>query len=192
MPREDKIELFCRFYALNPNAAEAARRAGYSEKNARDAGWRLLQRQKIKDRIKQLQENAAEVMDLTKARVLQGLLRIAEFDTRKLYDQDNILKSIKNFRDDEALAIAGIEVLEQFGVLGTVKKVKLGDRRAAWDSINRMLGWNAPEKVEVNDSGITEAALANLTREEKVTLLKLQQKMRLGTELVSKVSPRGD
>ena len=50
---------FCEHYAGCGNAAEAARRAGYSEKNARKVGHQLLTNADILQYIRQLQDEAA-------------------------------------------------------------------------------------------------------------------------------------
>ncbi len=50
---------FAEFYAENPNATEAAKLAGYSEKTARSQGQRLLTNVDIQKRIRELQEETA-------------------------------------------------------------------------------------------------------------------------------------
>lgn len=52
---------FCEHYAACGNAAEAARRAGYSEKTARQQGERLLTNVDILAYVKLLQDKAAAV-----------------------------------------------------------------------------------------------------------------------------------
>lgn len=51
---------FCEHYAANPNAAEAARAAGYSQRSARSQGQRLLTKGDIKEYIRQLQQHTEE------------------------------------------------------------------------------------------------------------------------------------
>ncbi len=57
----DKQRRFAEFYAANPNATEAARAAGYSEKTARSQGQRMLTNVDIQQYVKQLQEKAASL-----------------------------------------------------------------------------------------------------------------------------------
>lgn len=52
---------FCEAYAETGNAAEAARRAGYSEKSARQQGRRLLTNADILQYVRELQDQAAAV-----------------------------------------------------------------------------------------------------------------------------------
>ena len=57
----EKQRRFAEHYAANPNATEAARVAGYSDRTARSQGQRLLTNADIQEYIKELQEeNAAE------------------------------------------------------------------------------------------------------------------------------------
>ena len=50
---------FCELYAANPNAAEAAKAAGYSAATARSIGQRLLTNADILAYVQQLQDTAA-------------------------------------------------------------------------------------------------------------------------------------
>lgn len=59
MPMNDKQKKFAELFAANPNATEAAKEAGYSERTARSQGQRLLTNVDIMQYIKALQEAAA-------------------------------------------------------------------------------------------------------------------------------------
>lgn len=54
----EKQRRFAELYATNPNATEAARAAGYSERTARSQGQRLLTNADIQKYIKELQAEA--------------------------------------------------------------------------------------------------------------------------------------
>lgn len=56
-PRQER---FCRLFVLHPNAAQAARNAGYDPQWARNAGYRLLRQPRIVQRISELQREMAE------------------------------------------------------------------------------------------------------------------------------------
>ena len=47
-------EAFCRHFVACGNAAEAARRAGYAERSARQSGHALLERSHIVERVRQI------------------------------------------------------------------------------------------------------------------------------------------
>lgn len=55
----DRQRLFCEYYAADPNATMAARRAGYAPKAAAQQGARLLTFAKIRKEIQRLQREAA-------------------------------------------------------------------------------------------------------------------------------------
>lgn len=57
----ERQKKFAELYATNPNATEAAKKAGYSEKTARSQGQRLLTNVDIINYIKTLREEAAIV-----------------------------------------------------------------------------------------------------------------------------------
>ncbi|MCD8051275.1 MAG: terminase small subunit [Clostridiales bacterium] len=56
----ERQKRFAEECAANPNAAEAARRAGYTKKTARQTGQRLLTKADIAAYIRRLQDEAAE------------------------------------------------------------------------------------------------------------------------------------
>jgi len=58
-PLNRRQQKFCAHYALNGNAAEAARLAGYSERSAKNQGLRLLRDPRIRDRIYTARVNRA-------------------------------------------------------------------------------------------------------------------------------------
>lgn len=71
--RNDKQKLFISEYLKSGNATEAAIKAGYSEKGAANAGYRLLQRPEIKAEIEQRQNKAAEKAEITLESILNEL-----------------------------------------------------------------------------------------------------------------------
>ena len=54
-----RYERFCQAYLTDPNAAEAARRAGYSEDHAKHQGHRLLRRPVVAARLAELRAELA-------------------------------------------------------------------------------------------------------------------------------------
>lgn len=153
-----KMESFCQEYLVDLNGTQSAIRAGYSEDTAYSIAWENLRKPEIQERISELRKDAAKKLDLTKERILQEYSRLAFSDIRKLYTEDGVLKKINDLGEDEAASIAGIEVeelFEGFGQerekIGYTTKIKRADKRAALDSLCRVLGYNAPEKVANTD-----------------------------------------
>ena len=64
MPLNDQQEVFCKHYALSRNGAESARQAGYALDTAANQGSRLLKREDILERIKQIEEDFTTDIDV--------------------------------------------------------------------------------------------------------------------------------
>jgi phage terminase small subunit len=148
---KDKQRKFCEEYIIDFNATQAAIRAGYSKKTAAVIGAENLIKPNIQNYLTELKQKAAEESGITKKQLIDELAKIAFFDIRKIYNEDNSLLDIKSFDDDSASAVAGIEVdeiFEQRQLSGYTKKVKLHNKIAAIERVSKMLGYDAPAKTE--------------------------------------------
>lgn len=158
----DRQERFCQEYMLDFNGTQAAIRAGYSVDSAQEIASQNLSKLIIQTRLSELKKEAAEQFGVTKQQLINELKRIAFFDIRKIYEDDNSLKNVKDFDDDSAGAVAGIDVDEIFEgtgrertMIGYTKKVKLHSKIAAIERVSKMLGYDAPTKTEANITGLT-------------------------------------
>lgn len=140
---------FVREYLVDLNATAAYKRAGYDAAgNAAEAGAsRLLRNAKVASSIKNAMDSRASKLEITAERVLQEVARIAFFDTRKVFDAAGNLKAPKDWDDDTAAAMAGIDVTEEFAgkgdervSIGFTKKVKAWDKGGALTLAMRHLG----------------------------------------------------
>lgn len=107
-------------------------------------------------------EASAKRLNLTRERVLEEYAKIAFFDVRTIFTVDGGMKPIQDISDEAAGAIAGIEVFEEKTtvkedgkdvdtiVQGTNRKIKITEKTKALDSICKVLGYNAPEKQDVD------------------------------------------
>lgn len=153
----DKRKKFCHEYILDFNGTQAAIRAGYSAKTAKEQSSQLLTKLNIQNYLAELKQNVAEESGITKKQLIDELAKIAFFDIRKIYDEENSLLNIHDFDDDSAASIAGIEVDEilefnstkgQKELTGYTRKVKLHNKIAAIERVSKMLGYDAPAKNE--------------------------------------------
>lgn len=146
MALRDKQAVFVREYLVDLNATAAAKRAGYSEKTAHVIGQENLRKPAIKEAISEAMKARSDRTEITADRVLLELGRLAFLDIRKAFNADGSLKPIHELDDDTAAAIAGIEVSETHGgdsAAGTLKKIKLSDKRASLELCGRHLQmWN--------------------------------------------------
>jgi phage terminase small subunit len=131
-------------YLIDLNATQAAIRAGYSKRTARQQGQENLTKPVIAEAVaKATAEKMAEI-DFSSARVLKELARLALFDPRKLFSADGNCKPLVEMDDDTAMAIAGFETIELFeGTgdgrknIGVLKKFKLADKGANLERLGR-------------------------------------------------------
>lgn len=182
--RQDR---FCREYVVDFNGTQAAIRAGYSKKTAAEQSSRLLRNVNIQAKIKALTEKVAQKLEISQEKVLAEYAKIAFFDIRSIYNDNNAIKNISEIGDDAAAAISGIKVLEEFEGsgkervhIGNTVEIKLNSKISALDSITDMLGYKAPSKIANTDSqgnDIQTPDLSTFTDEELRVLAKLQRKI---------------
>ena len=142
-----KEERFVYEYVLWLNATKAAINAGYSEKTAYSAGGRLLRIVEVADMIKKLMNNLAETAGISALRVLKEHEKIAFSDAGQIRDGWMSLKEFENLTADQKAIIQ--EITTKPTKYGYVVKVKLYDKQRSLDSINAMLGFDAPVKTEL-------------------------------------------
>jgi phage terminase small subunit len=158
-PLTGKTALFVAEYQKDHNATQAAIRAGYSAKTAKQQGSRLLTNPDIRRAIDaQTEQRIAQVAHetgITLERTLRELARIGYFDPRKLFDKDGRPLSITELDDDTAAVVAGLDVLEEFEgsgadrvLVGHVKKWKLSDKKGALDMLMKHLGGYAKDNEQ--------------------------------------------
>lgn len=178
----DKMEAFCQNYLIDFNATQAAIRSGYSEKTAYSIGQENLKKPDIQARISALRIEMGKGFNITRERIAQEYARIAFFDVRKIHTDDGELKPVKELGDDEAAAIAGIEVTDNWEkdedgkpfIAGQLKKIKITDKRGALDSLSKLMGYNEPEKHDHTIKPIDNQSDAELKDLLSKTLSKLQ------------------
>ncbi len=151
-PKEDKglnpgQRRFVEEYLINPNATQAATRAGYSPKTAPQQGHELLKNPKVLKEIQEERQKMAAKLEVTREKVLAEYAKLAFVDPRQFWNEDGTLKQVTELDPDVAATLTGFEVDEIGGAdgapsIGVTKKIKWSDKRAALDSINRMMGWN--------------------------------------------------
>jgi phage terminase small subunit len=146
-----KQERFAQKYVEVGNASEAYRLSYDAEKMAPETinneAYLLLRHPEIATRIEQLELLRRKRHEVTVDRVVSEYSKLAFVDVRKAFTEDGDLKTISDFDDDTAAAVAGIEfeeVFEQDGRkrvhVGRIHKIKLSDKKGALDSLAKFLG----------------------------------------------------
>lgn len=144
----DRIGKFVEAYIANgQNGRKAALAAGYSEGNADVQAWRMLKNAMVVQLIAVRQQSLARKYELTTDSVIKSLAQAVHFDPRKLYREDGSLKDVYELDDDTAMALSGVEVVEEKGtgddrgkVVGYTKKLKWLDKNAAREQAMKHLG----------------------------------------------------
>jgi phage terminase small subunit len=146
-------ELFAQEFSISGNRTVASIKAGYKASSAKSQGSRLMKDPRVIARIAELKKVTADKFEVSREKVLAQYARIAFFDIRTIYDENNRLKDIAQLDEGAAAAINGIEVESILEGLGKITKVKIAERKAALDSICKFMGYNAPEKVDHTTKG---------------------------------------
>lgn len=143
-------------YIIDGNATEAAKRAGFSARSAGQIGHRLMKNVEIQTKIAFRKAEISAKCDITAERILQEYAALAFLDPSDLFARDGTLKPIDDIPDHARRAIAGLELMQlrttengDVRVEAMLKKVKMGDKKGALDSLSKILGLMR-DKVEVD------------------------------------------
>jgi phage terminase small subunit len=160
---------FCAEYAIDLNATQAARRAGYSARTCEQLGYQLLQNPSVTAEIKRLMAGKQERTQITSDRVLSEIYRLAMVDVRTLFNEDGTLKPLAEWPEDGARAVGGIEVDEiitgkgaEREVIGHTKKLKLWPKMQALEALGKHLRLFAD--VHVHEGEVTIADRLKMAR----------------------------
>src|SRR6185312_7683348 len=137
-PRQQR---FVEEYLVDPNGHQAALRAGYAPRGARQTVTHLLKRPEVAQAIRRGMDARAERMRLDADRVLAELVRIAFADIGNLVDwgPDGVtLKPKRELSADDRAAVA--EVAAGAGKGGAGPRIRLHSKPRALDAIARHFG----------------------------------------------------
>lgn len=176
-----KQKRFCEEYIFDFNATRAAKAAGYSEDTARSIGSENLSKPDIQAYIKQLEADLSKTSGISRLMVLREHEKLAFSSIAHLRDTWITLKEFETLTPEQKACIAEIQTQtrtemkykaeseEMEPVQVDFVKIKLYDKQKALDSISKMLGFDAPEKIEVSGGiksyRIVPASTRNRTRD---------------------------
>lgn len=145
-----KHKAFVREYLLDPNATQAAIRAGYSEKTARQQGQRLLTNVNILAAINAAQAKRAERTQIDADYVLRRIIEIDQMDVLDIMDEKHNLKPISEWPKVWRQYLSGIDVAEMFegrgddrAIVGVLKKIKWPDKVRNLELLGKHVGVQA-------------------------------------------------
>ena len=146
--------IFCHEYVVDWNASRACRVAGYSKNSCYEQGSQNLTKLNIQEYIEFIQKDLAKLAGISALKNIQELSKIAYSSIAHLHNTWVELKVFEKLTDDQKASIESIdtktETRSDDGVLIDTNyvKIKLFSKTQAIETINKMLGWNAPEKRE--------------------------------------------
>jgi phage terminase small subunit len=152
------------------NATAAAKRAGYTIKNARHLGWQLTKHPVISEILEEENKKIAAKLGITKERVFQELAQIGFANLKHIMTQDengNTDVNLAYLPDAVASPITEVSVSssDNKGIKVKNVKVKIADKRQALIDIAKIMGW-FQEKVEVTQNMSLEQLIEKSYSEE--------------------------
>uniref|UniRef100_A0A3B0LXG7 Terminase small subunit n=1 Tax=Arsenophonus endosymbiont of Trialeurodes vaporariorum TaxID=235567 RepID=A0A3B0LXG7_9GAMM len=126
----DKQEAFCREYLIDLNATQAAIRAGYSEKTAKDIACQNLAKLNIQKRIQTLMEERKNRIEVNADYVLKRLVDIDQMDVLDIITESGDLRPIKDWPKvwRTTFSVFDIAAIRVDGAEALLKKIKWPDK----------------------------------------------------------------
>jgi len=149
MALNDRQQRFVNEYLIDLNATAAAKRAGYSEKTAHSQGPRLLENVEIQAELRKAREKSLNKLEITRENILQRAYTVP-----LLYAEMLELAQRDDLDEDEELRLIRLSNL-----------IKGSDANKALEILNKMLGYNEPEKIDHTSKG--EKITINLNLKNK-------------------------
>ena len=139
----EKQRIFCHEYIVDWNGSRAAKAAGYSEDSAKEIASENLTKPNIKEYIEKIKNDVAKEAGISKVMMINELKNIATSDVIGIAKKINE-KGLESLNENERKSI--IEYYEnESGV-----RVKTHDKIKAIQDILKAMGWNEPDKIDVN------------------------------------------
>ena len=165
-----KQQRFVDEYLIDLNATQAAIRAGYSEKTAKQMGCENLSKPDVQKAINLGKDKRSERTQFDADWLLKRLVAEAEADIADLYEASGALKPVHMWPEIWRKGlVGGLDVQQQFTYEdghqvpdGVINKIKLSDRVKRLEMIGKHVGVNAfQERVTLG----VDDALAQLLKE---------------------------
>lgn len=137
-----KQQLFADWYIKLMHVTNAAIKAGYSKKTAYSIGSELLKKPEIQEYIQKRKEELEDLLGLNKATVLQDFIAIKDRSMQAV--------PLMYYNPKEKEYVQKMEMNDEGDEVGVYQYDSIGANRAL-ENINKMMGYNAPEKAEIEN-----------------------------------------
>lgn len=151
----DKQRRFCEEYVVDWNATRAAIAAGYSKKTARQIATQNLSKLYIREHIEDIQKDLSKLTGVTATRNILELKKIAYSSIASFKNDWMTEKEFDNLTEEQLACISDIQY--QTKTTGetteTIVKFKIHDKQKAIEILNKMLGFNDSDKLDITTNG---------------------------------------
>jgi phage terminase small subunit len=155
-----KQKKFCEEYIFDFNGTRAAKAAGYSAATAYSIASENLRKPEVKAYIEELESDLARIAGISRLRVLKEHEKLAFSSIAHLHNTWIQRKEFEQLTDDQNACIAEISTQTrreqkpgQPAEIIEFVKVKLYDKQKSLDAINKMLGFDAAQKIDLTSKG---------------------------------------
>lgn len=153
-----KQKRFCEEYIFDFNGTRSAIAAGYSENSASETAYENLRKPQIQAYIKELQGDLEKTSGISRLKVLREHEKLAFSSIAHLHNTWIERKEFDQLTDEQKACIAEIQTQTRMErnpiedgepIQVDFVKIKLYDKQKSLDSISKLLGFNAAEKLDV-------------------------------------------
>lgn len=150
-----KQQRFCEEYVIDYNGTRAAIAAGYSKNTAKEIASENLTKPNIKSYIDEIQKDLSKLSGVTALRNILELKKIAYSSIASFKSDWMTEKEFDSLSEEQLACISDIQY--QTKTTGetteTIVKFKLHDKQKAIEILNKMLGFNEADKLDLSSLG---------------------------------------
>lgn len=169
-----KQQRFVIEYLVDLNATQAAIRAGYAAKGAKDQAYQLMQRPEIAAAIKEAMEARNQRTKVDADYVLNRLTEIDQMDLLDILDDDMSIKPLSKWPKVWRQSLSGFDIAEIFegagkdrDLVGLMKKIKWPDKVKNLELLGKHVNVNAFREQVAVDVTLTLSQRMAKARERK-------------------------
>lgn len=149
MALNPKQAAFVREYLVDLNATQAAVRVGYSPRTAKVQGSRLLTNADIKAAVEAGQKTLTNEAEVSRARIIQELERIAYSDPAELLNDKGYYRTLNEMPESIRRCISSVELTGDGGM-----KIKLWSKEKCLELLGKHRAmWTEKTEVSGPDGG---------------------------------------
>lgn len=169
-----KQQRFVIEYLVDLNATQAAIRAGYAAKGAKDQAYQLMQRPELAAAIKEAMEARNQRTKVDADYVLNRLTEIDQMDLLDILDDDMSIKPLSKWPKVWRQSLSGFDIAEIFegagkdrDLVGLMKKIKWPDKVKNLELLDKHVNVNAFREQVAVDVTLTLSQRMAKARERK-------------------------